>query len=426
MDKEFYPNACIICSGTTNLRRCSRCQMISYCSEEHQLEHWPEHKELCKIISIMMKERGVSHLYEKFRGTDLHTWRKERMNIAEEAESRCSKTFQINDTFLFQFSRSCYVCYESRQKLLKNCSGCPAATFCNEHPSSPIHDKDCEKIRESFEIARQLSDRIEKNGLKESQSILTSVLHGITRLEPPISMEDFLLKFANSERLSIDNDLKFLITQNFTTIFTVFNALQKLEMSNVSKLTIHMENQDDCEATELWEALLHLLPNLKQLRILFIDPLCQMFFSRKNFKVCEDCKKKGKTFSLGFLACSYDECLRGNYKEPDLLVYTDIADSEKKDYSERKRAPGLLKLWSKTKCPLVTTTFIEEYQEEMKNTIKSTLGDVEFFYEGFNPFKSFIHLRNNYNRVGASNSFMIILKSKEMANVDNEKLQKGK
>ena len=32
------------------LRKCSGCQSVAYCSREHQLQHWKEHKANCKLI----------------------------------------------------------------------------------------------------------------------------------------------------------------------------------------------------------------------------------------------------------------------------------------------------------------------------------------------------------------------------------------
>jgi len=41
---------CAVCGVTVALRKCSGCQSIAYCSREHQLQHWKEHKADCKAI----------------------------------------------------------------------------------------------------------------------------------------------------------------------------------------------------------------------------------------------------------------------------------------------------------------------------------------------------------------------------------------
>ncbi|AGE54815.1 histone-lysine N-methyltransferase / SET domain containing protein [Paramecium bursaria Chlorella virus NYs1] len=55
------------CENTTNLKRCSCCRMIRYCSEECQKRDWKEHKNSCvpkekPKIEIFNEKRGYSHV----------------------------------------------------------------------------------------------------------------------------------------------------------------------------------------------------------------------------------------------------------------------------------------------------------------------------------------------------------------------------
>lgn len=67
----YYPNACHVCrcfgEKAVNLKRCSSCGMISYCSEEHQKKDWPSHKQFCKVLCQIKEEWGVDHLLQPFR-----------------------------------------------------------------------------------------------------------------------------------------------------------------------------------------------------------------------------------------------------------------------------------------------------------------------------------------------------------------------
>lgn len=42
--------SCEICGKTVNLKSCGRCLKVNYCSREHQIAHWKEHKRLCSQI----------------------------------------------------------------------------------------------------------------------------------------------------------------------------------------------------------------------------------------------------------------------------------------------------------------------------------------------------------------------------------------
>jgi len=41
------PNICATCSNLSNLKRCARCESISYCSTECQRKDWKSHKKTC-------------------------------------------------------------------------------------------------------------------------------------------------------------------------------------------------------------------------------------------------------------------------------------------------------------------------------------------------------------------------------------------
>ncbi|KAK1744344.1 kelch repeat-containing protein [Skeletonema marinoi] len=46
---------CAVCGVTVALRKCSSCKSVAYCSREHQVEHWKEHKSICKAIQKSKK-----------------------------------------------------------------------------------------------------------------------------------------------------------------------------------------------------------------------------------------------------------------------------------------------------------------------------------------------------------------------------------
>lgn len=65
---------CSVCPSTDNLMRCSRCQVVFYCSREHQTSHFPSHKSACSAVS--KKRTKLETEYEKLRthpGDELFT-----------------------------------------------------------------------------------------------------------------------------------------------------------------------------------------------------------------------------------------------------------------------------------------------------------------------------------------------------------------
>ena len=50
---------CGLCGKAAPELRCSRCKCVSYCSKQHQAEHWPTHK----VNSIMLKSTFICAIY---------------------------------------------------------------------------------------------------------------------------------------------------------------------------------------------------------------------------------------------------------------------------------------------------------------------------------------------------------------------------
>lgn len=48
--KKALPWGCVVCDKKENLKTCTGCRLLSYCSREHQIEHRKEHKELCNYV----------------------------------------------------------------------------------------------------------------------------------------------------------------------------------------------------------------------------------------------------------------------------------------------------------------------------------------------------------------------------------------
>jgi len=49
---------CNICKSKENLKLCSKCHSVSYCSVEHQKEDWQKHKKNCKEMFKIYQKPG--------------------------------------------------------------------------------------------------------------------------------------------------------------------------------------------------------------------------------------------------------------------------------------------------------------------------------------------------------------------------------
>eukprot|EP01102_Stenamoeba_stenopodia_P012814 TRINITY_DN4082_c0_g1_i1.p1 TRINITY_DN4082_c0_g1~~TRINITY_DN4082_c0_g1_i1.p1 ORF type:complete len:166 (-),score=36.66 TRINITY_DN4082_c0_g1_i1:54-551(-) len=49
---------CVVCKKGDALSRCSGCKVVLYCGADHQKQHWPTHKTLCKLIAEANTSKG--------------------------------------------------------------------------------------------------------------------------------------------------------------------------------------------------------------------------------------------------------------------------------------------------------------------------------------------------------------------------------
>ena len=47
---SYNLDVCELCGRKDNLKICARCRCVSYCCRDHQVQHWPTHKVICKKL----------------------------------------------------------------------------------------------------------------------------------------------------------------------------------------------------------------------------------------------------------------------------------------------------------------------------------------------------------------------------------------
>ena len=70
VSKRYWFGICPVSSKIGNLKMCGGCQWVGYVGKEEQKEHWPCHKQLCKIlksftVSIFLYAKAFSKIVNK-------------------------------------------------------------------------------------------------------------------------------------------------------------------------------------------------------------------------------------------------------------------------------------------------------------------------------------------------------------------------
>ena len=117
----YYVNACKICHCTIHVEICKRCKMISYCGEKHRKKHWPQHKDLCKVILGMLRETGGTNLFDNLKPISMEEWMRMKIELMLTAQSKLGRKLQVYEREMFLFPKTCFSCHESDLSLLKTC-----------------------------------------------------------------------------------------------------------------------------------------------------------------------------------------------------------------------------------------------------------------------------------------------------------------
>ncbi|XP_043478083.1 uncharacterized protein LOC122508667 [Leptopilina heterotoma] len=401
--ERFLPNECYVCKSRDNLIRCD-CKMISYCSENHQLEHLPIHNSFCKMIKKLLLKRKLSHIYEELtnlRGSD---WGTKQIEIFEEIKNRLGRRMTPLEYFMFHRPRICFFCYKTEQENLIDCPNCPVVSFCKNHPHHDIHNINCKVIIEYLDVL----DAAEE--LNIDLKFLPSTFPCITEEKENQSIDVLTRTFIVTDmrqNCAKSRLLKTSLTHFMNLASKLQNTLQKIYVNIPEEIVIHIDTLSHnhvIRRENYWEFLLHLNPMIRKLKIVIV--VNEILNNLVNYSLCENCRSKGKELNVKIVAKSYDDyMLDENYQKPNILLYVKIINECN---SER------LNKWSEFNFPIVLrfaseSTFCKTLQFLSLSTTK-----FRFIYAG--------HLKTQFGTLSSidNEDYFIILQL-----MQNKVLQKS-
>ncbi|XP_043466843.1 uncharacterized protein LOC122501449 [Leptopilina heterotoma] len=398
----YFPNMCHICrcfGEKVNLKRCSACDMISYCSKEHQKEDWPSHKQFCKVLCQMKKDYKVDNLFESLKANT----EEERMAVFKEVEddgkgdilvsqllmkatTLLKRRLKPQESLMIKFPRICSICFENRNELLVNCKKCPQISFCKEHLlNNSAHEKECHKF-----VLNSIYKS--KSVIKMAAAVKLSTQIKIDKL--PSSMTEFLKIIVTKDSVDIYSEetkdlLNSVFSEKYSRPLSIIFALEKLDFpKNSESLVIHVVGASLPEQLyNEWEILLHYLKSVKKLLVILIgDEL--MFLYNQTEDLCESCKKENKEITIESHHTVYDEyCRRSNFKKPDIIACLNVGFHFYPTWEKS------IKVLNKGQCPLVVTGFFKAEGLRDAQIVKSVFPSANCIFSDYNPFKSLNYTR---------------------------------
>lgn len=275
--------------------------MILYCSLEHQKVHWPLHKWLCKCIQSVVGSRGFQNLFQKARKcASAEEWCKLRSDVMLLIQLKLARRLSEGEQQMFMFPRVCEVCQEADQEKLQDCKSCLCVSYCSilhQQQDSLRHSASCQWLNLCFYIDKHFLQA------KDPYPLLNVPVQ--EEYEPlPCDIDSFIsvlvtfTKDTTKRNQSIDVAL---LSELLTCPLTLLYALEKLRTALKKKLVIHVVGAGafECAFLQKWEIILHCLPQLSCLNMVFIGPEIEQGLETTHV-LCVDCLEKGRKLSTHF------------------------------------------------------------------------------------------------------------------------------
>ncbi|XP_051160579.1 uncharacterized protein LOC127281110 [Leptopilina boulardi] len=414
-ESKYFPNQCIICQSTMKLRKCTGCNMVQYCDKSHQLQHWPQHKSFCKAIGKILERKKITHIYEKLANKSFDTWLSEIILITEDITKHLKRIPNSIETNILKYPRVCFICREAKQEKLKNCPNCPFASFCEQHPNSEIHNRNCLILKNRYDdikckltlsLTFSLDDIVKEFAMGTKISKIND--------ESLTTLKQFFDNYTKPVR-EIPEIEKIIVSEFFSVSLTIFQTLQMIYYENFpTEIIIHLDISGGPDefiiCDNYWEILLHLLPDIKSLKIIICE--AKLTYANKS-SLCNDCKLKKKKIFIETQTMPYEIYLtQSNYQQPSLISYFNVRPL-KNENIVKKYWQKIIEKFGKINCPIVFLTFNEEILRVIKKDVLNSPIKFNIIYSGFNNFAPLTYLELNVDgTLFRTSQFLIILQQR--------------
>lgn len=321
---EFYhPNTCMFCKATSNLKICTKCKSVLYCSKEHQINDWPKHQILCKVICAFDQEFSLEkHHLGNNKSINLNI-----IGTILNKMMRRDLLFWIST--IITYRRACIVC-NSRFCTLQ-CKNCLSIFYCStDHKSkyAKIHSLHCHDTKVWFQLLLYNYKMITKCVPIFSKKI-------VPPQALPESIEGLMQSLVEECYICIPKDLNFfdqlLLKDSFSPIANILFGLEKTDLLEngffiKEALCIHIVGAAFEESSWNWsfivEFIFHWIKNIKNVVFIAIGPdTYSSTFSSMSLisNLCSTCKSREYYIEYITKIKEYHEVV-DEVRKPDIIM----------------------------------------------------------------------------------------------------------
>jgi len=405
---HYYFGVCGQCQNPGDLKRCSRCHLISYCSFSCQKSHWKSHKSMCKYFAKLKAGGKLENFFSGHLGESRKEWNQFRMNAVNASMLILSRKLNIYEQAMFLFPRVCRKtgCFSPVASCasgeMLECSDCLCVVWCSDQCRGEVSDSH-EAMCRLLKLAR-IADRYEsqiKLGVpplpahldKEYMGTSSDMTHFI---EPPL---------IGTGEISFD-ELEFaFLTNQLSGPLTLLDIGHRFlpDFGIKSSLTVHIVGADfyDILGIIKWEYLAHRMPALKNLSIIFVGPaLDQENDGSESVGQCEECTAIGREIKHVMKSMTYKEFRTENFhSKPDLVLIQNCGFHEYENDSvgwKNGWEAGIASLSTLDSTPVIFTSYTKgEAQADLKRFLDASDADLEILLNcAENPMRSYRPIRD--------------------------------
>ncbi|XP_076676364.1 uncharacterized protein LOC143373227 [Andrena cerasifolii] len=365
----FVSSLCAVCLKKSQVF-CERCQMVSYCSEDHRSHGLLEHGDICDGLREIRRSIATSLSDESIERLDAEQYRVYRLRLLGILESKIDRPLRFWEREIVLYPRVCRICRRYREHPTC-CAYCAMEYFCEDHGEQ--HQRWCREFR----VLRRCLFLQYRHGCV--YPTIPNVRREICVASPDVDFDRLMHRiYQNSPYYREMDCYTYSILSHQSTIpLTVLYSMQTCcsEWSSKTDWTIHVlgaEFQFEGINLAVWEKLfLHFLPNLKRLRLLLVGPELRLPSNvptrlLSKVKLCSGCKSAGRTVDVLFRPERlYHELVRdepgpGRVAEPDLICLFNPGLYRKTGFAGKDTWLDTIREFARVSIPVVVTSYTKE------------------------------------------------------------------
>ncbi|KAJ8968589.1 hypothetical protein NQ314_002255 [Rhamnusium bicolor] len=306
-----------------NMKRCSVCKSLAYCSKDHQKQDWKQHKNICNVIAeadtALLCDARTIEIFRDFRN----------FNVKKSVlwQNKLGRSLYNFEEQIWMFPRVCVVCFS--KNVLFDCHNCLNVSYCSEEHKDEYkeqHLKYCESLRLCMDI-----DLYYFHEKYKPDSVNIKVFDDEVNIFPN-NLEELMIMYEGGVSTNdSDEKIQFVIKSDF--VAPVASILYGLEKSGLLKdrifpkqiLTVHIVGADITEMCWLWKIItelpFHWIKNICALDIFVVGPELGHNGITEKFgaQLCENCRMKNLKTRIIFHSSLYHEVV-DSLKAPDIVV----------------------------------------------------------------------------------------------------------